>query len=466
MKKFGKGLLYVILALAVVHGIATFILGRRIEARLQAYHEKGEIVSLKELNEPKIPDAENGAILYLKAFKMVPGLKERDGRIVDDMIEASERAKRPELWAQAKAVVSRYREAFAVVEKAAAMPKCRFPVKWENGVDNQNNAIMRPYTKIRSYARLLCADALIQAKSGNADGAAHSLILALKVSESLKDEPLLIGVLVRVAIARRTMMTLQDVCTLTNLGEKQSRELDSLLAGMDISRSYEKAMQGERACGIGFFTPSQRSPFIPSGMNTGATQIKPDPLGWIIGWAMRPAFYAWEASYLKSMDIQIARARKPYRETRGIPHPEPSSLDTGAVLAGISAASFDRASSLTDAAKASISGSRIFLALKMHKKQFGVYPNSLDELHGLAPQMDPFSGKAFIYKRQGNGFLLYSIGENLKDDGARTFTPKPFSYVVPGTKITRTSPGDVPEGYRYVDARGRKVADIVWQMDR
>ena len=30
---------------------------------------------------------------------------------------------------------------------------------------------------------------------------------------------------------------------------------------------------------------------------------------------------------------------------------------------------------------------------------------------------DPFTGKGYIYKRKGKGFIIYSLGDNLRDDG-------------------------------------------------
>ena len=52
----------------------------------------------------------------------------------------------------------------------------------------------------------------------------------------------------------------------------------------------------------------------------------------------------------------------------------------------------------------------------------GDYPARLEE---LAPRIlkklpqDPFTGAAFCYRRQPNGYLLYSVGWNGKDDGGR-----------------------------------------------
>ena len=33
--------------------------------------------------------------------------------------------------------------------------------------------------------------------------------------------------------------------------------------------------------------------------------------------------------------------------------------------------------------------------------------------------IDPFTGHPFIYKKQDSGFIVYSIGNNLKDEGGR-----------------------------------------------
>jgi hypothetical protein len=34
-------------------------------------------------------------------------------------------------------------------------------------------------------------------------------------------------------------------------------------------------------------------------------------------------------------------------------------------------------------------------------------------------QTDYFSGKNFVYRRNGEGFILYSVGANRRDDGGR-----------------------------------------------
>ncbi|MHC4503164.1 MAG: F-box protein, partial [Planctomycetota bacterium] len=66
----------------------------------------------------------------------------------------------------------------------------------------------------------------------------------------------------------------------------------------------------------------------------------------------------------------------------------------------------------------------IGLSCELYKSRHGKYPGKLDD---LAPEFldklppDPFTGKPFVYRRKGegdaDGFVVYSVGENLKDDG-------------------------------------------------
>ena len=59
-------------------------------------------------------------------------------------------------------------------------------------------------------------------------------------------------------------------------------------------------------------------------------------------------------------------------------------------------------------------------ALALHEAETGRFPGKLAD---LAPKYvktvptDRFSGKALVYKREGKGCIVYSVGMNLKDDG-------------------------------------------------
>lgn len=66
---------------------------------------------------------------------------------------------------------------------------------------------------------------------------------------------------------------------------------------------------------------------------------------------------------------------------------------------------------------------RTGLACRVYKSRTGEYPEDLKTLvPGLltAVPVDPFTGKPLVYRREGKGFIVYSVGSNLKDDGGRS----------------------------------------------
>ncbi len=63
--------------------------------------------------------------------------------------------------------------------------------------------------------------------------------------------------------------------------------------------------------------------------------------------------------------------------------------------------------------------SQIALALKAYKGEQGRYPNSLADLEeaGWKLPTDPFTGKPYHYRKERKGFLLWSLGPDMQDDG-------------------------------------------------
>ena len=67
-------------------------------------------------------------------------------------------------------------------------------------------------------------------------------------------------------------------------------------------------------------------------------------------------------------------------------------------------------------------------ALAAYRADHGHYPEKLGELapkYLAAVPDDLFSGKALIYRTEGKGYLLYSVGANGRDDGGRWIDDDP-----------------------------------------
>ncbi|HMC64121.1 MAG TPA: hypothetical protein VKI65_04215 [Gemmataceae bacterium] len=70
----------------------------------------------------------------------------------------------------------------------------------------------------------------------------------------------------------------------------------------------------------------------------------------------------------------------------------------------------------------------VAFALAWYQRDHGRYPK---ELNALAPKylpkvpLDLFSGKPLVYRPSENGYLLYSVGVNGKDEGGQGYDDEP-----------------------------------------
>ena len=70
-------------------------------------------------------------------------------------------------------------------------------------------------------------------------------------------------------------------------------------------------------------------------------------------------------------------------------------------------------------AEVKVRSARVALRLKRYRRGHGEWPPTLDTLSDAQDQalLDPFTGMPLIYQRRPNGFIVYSVGMDLRDDG-------------------------------------------------
>jgi hypothetical protein len=141
----------------------------------------------------------------------------------------------------------------------------------------------------------------------------------------------------------------------------------------------------------------------------------------------RPAIHLAELWFLRSMRRQCEIARVPAYRTYPASMPDETvgmiDSDRGPVLLfmALMAGELGKRDGC-DQAQADARGTALFLALLAYHHRHGSYPDRLDQLATVLPDLnlgDPLSGQPFRYHRQGDGFVLYSVGTNFRDDGRR-----------------------------------------------
>jgi hypothetical protein len=415
------GLLCAVVVLAIVFlETAPYFLMPKVDREIAAIKARGEPVTMADLAGPKIPDSENGAVIYERIFKeMDKPQVAKDMQLLQGLLSPKNRVERPELWPQVRLALKRNRNLIPLIEQAVSKPRCRFSINWSDGPVG----VRYPHlAKLRRLAFLSAANALVSARDGNTSDAVRSLRTGFLVSESLGHQPYIMSQMVRAAQIAIMSRGLSESLQYGGFRQEQAEGLYRLLGRIHLEEAGQESLEVERACGISFLTLERNHPtraVDASVQRPGVYRRLMSQPPEKIGAPYLTMVLANERLYLRIMDRQINAARLPYREIKssGLDKTLDPDLPNYAFFCAIllpipPMKTWDRAAS-------NVGGDQVLLALAAYKDRFAAYPQNLGELRaklGWKIPEDPFSGKDFIYRRQGKGFLLYSIGPDLRDD--------------------------------------------------
>ena len=411
------------LTLAVIDGLAAFVMGRRYEAELAAIRQQGEPVTMTDLAKlaaQPVPDEDNAAAIYKKAFKIIeqkPMSKDLDA--LDKLANPHGEERTAKVWSDAAAVAPRFMGVLGLIEQGTAKRACYFPIRWQDGWSAQ----LPHYAQLRQLARVPAAFAMLAVRDGKVDEALRYIGLDQRIADCVGKDPLLIALLVRIALTTFVQHPVGELIEKCALSDAQARNAFDMLARIDLAPQQASAMLGERAFGV-WTAEYMRRNCLRLDTEGGVPVLSKPGLGERIdSYLLGPLTYANAVSYLGFMKRQIDSAHVPFRDlkARGL-DAESLQRETPfyAAFARIMAPALSRVRMQVDVCKAEIASEQAALALIAYKDRFGSYPGSLAEAAkklGWKLPGDPFSGKALVYKPRGKGFIVYSVGPNLKDDG-------------------------------------------------
>lgn len=420
---------------------------KELKEELQKLKEAGIPTTIEELNLPEIPDEENGALVYKEVFKLKDSLKGKYKEIMDYSPHQNMRTRWEEVPEEKKQEViefilhnSEFADMYNLLEKASDM-ECRFSTnedyKKDIPYDNKVGA------GLRDCARDLADKAKIEREYGDTDKALSASLVGLKLSQSLANEPLVIYQLVRFAI---------DDLALRELEETLNKEGGSLELYQSLIDEIEKeretniinlALQREFICyalplfsrykGLGkkAFELTEEEKKMEKSLVHGVDLVKQikdrkQTLKniYLNSGCKTPEefFVKEEISSIKIKSKLIPSTEKPYwqvsNELKTI-DADIESLQGKSLLSNIISSSNQRIYMAEAQYDARLGAAEIAIANKIYKKKYGEYVESLVQLTPeILPTLppDPFSGKDYIYKKKDKGFIVYSIGNNMKDD--------------------------------------------------
>jgi hypothetical protein len=420
----------------LAYGVA--LLGSWLVLR-RAYSElarAGRPMKLEKIVPPEVPDRDNGALLYeIAALKL---RSEAAGRsnlyeqvqsqsvhlLVGSQTAAAETGMR-ELLTNAVVV-----DVLDLIEQATRKPACRFDVDYTLGP-----AVPQTHTMpVATLSQLAASRAIVQAGDGDAPAAWQSVLTALRMTRALKDEPMLASQLIRMITTGFACAAAQRIRAVAAPDEPTMAALDAMLAEIDDVRPFVHAMDGERLlAGEWLFKQDDTLSEVakPAGL------LKHLKLPFL---CFKPAIQLDHAMYLRALGEQARVVREPY---------SPEALARIAPFAGSARFEvlwFGLMISIRDTIPresrmfAEVRLFRAGLALDAYRREHGAYPETLDSIGDRMPAaalQDPFTSRRLVYHPRRDGFLMYSLGPDQKDDKGRPIPLKLVPHPPPGDIVWR-----------------------------
>lgn len=220
--------------------------------------------------------------------------------------------------------------------------------------------------------------------------------------------------LVRSAMIRQSCETIQKVCEASPPDAPQSADLANFLKTLDDPGPLALAADGERLLlGEWFFTmPRDKLREVMRKEVFFFDKDTPNLFYWAIFHriAFRPSFLSDHAAYLGAMHDYFRAIERPY-----LPVDAKEDFRRHSLTNLLMPAMY-RIKEVYLETIAQVRITRAGLALLQYKEAHGAFPPTLGALNidGLA---DPFVDQPLVYRPEGEGFLLYSVGKDQKDNG-------------------------------------------------
>lgn len=305
-------------------------------------------------------------------------------------------------------------KAFSLVREASAARVCRYPL------DFSEMGRGELYTHLGGLSRLLntlSVKVLYEAEIGDPDAATATLLDCFALAESLRMEPLEISQSTRLLMISRTLDALEDAQIRVAFSPAQLTRLQSQLRSLEgidpnvngyigseiLVQRYVDQVQSEDSFGEPEFSA------LMARLHTPSAEAFHSAVHILVDAIPRPyaeAVVAYQGVHAKFPDFHWAYPRS---------------------LNGIART------------QASLRNAQVGLALGRYALAHTGLPDSLE---ALVPDfldrvpLDPFDDQPLRYRRVGEGFVVYAVGENMVDDGGvRKVKHKEYPWLVTADEL-------------------------------
>ena len=307
------------------------------------------------------------------------------------------------------------KKALELFHKAAQIEHCRYPIDYSVA----DGMKIRYMNDLRESAQLLGLEAYLHIQNKQPDLVIDSINAAFGLARSLEKEPILIAQLIRIALQAIALKSLERSVNQIEFSDEQLERMSRMVQEAHNPDGMLYGFVGWRCEGVEIISrpinqnlkwfqpgtaPSRPAIFLYSffRLNDQFASIHLDFITRYIEACKLPTHERLQVA--KTIDADMDKIPK-YHILAEI-----MNIHGGGLIKGDC-----RIIAMLENARAALAVERFRLANAR-------FPESLND---LVPKfiesvpIDPFDGKKVRYKKTYIGFVVYSVGDNLKDDGAK-----------------------------------------------
>ena len=412
LRRLVLGLVALIVLFLVARSVWLFVTARAIKEELAAIRAAGEPVTFEDLDRAR---AENDAGVdagrfYQAAVALMEGTGDQELKDLWELygVQAAQwPLKPPEEATQERAerLLGRNEQVLELVDKAAALPECRYDMRVRQGA----KAVLEGINGPRNLASLAALRVIHKALRKDGDAALSAVISALRLSRVFEREPTLI--LHQLATALRAMAIVKVPLVLeSGPSDAALVRLEEALLEADRPERLSESLLVERVFSLLF----SKNIFVgtlalnmPDGSFYGQFPVN---------FGSRPFFQSMALGYLRDLGEFVRASREPWPDILGASE----KIEVETQFGKSFQATWEPILASSGKVLTVTRSARVAVLVERYRMANGRLPESLADLAAAFEETlpsDPFSGGDLMLHHEEGSYAVYGVGANQKDDG-------------------------------------------------
>ena len=390
----------------------------KVKKQIENLRSKGYPVTLEELDSwYNIPvGVENSADIYMDAFSNYVDWDREALKALPVVGRAPLPARTQPLddpnQQLGEKFLSDNKKTLTLLHEAAAIEHCRYPIGFIQKSDRD-----APWLKnLRKCAFLLRLNVLIQCESNNSEKAMESIHSTLSLAKS-SNVPLLFHRLIHIAAKATAYKNIEWLLNRIQLTDEQLLSLSAWIEEPDIDKGYRRALVGEQCLGLNTFIGHVKEISGEFGSEGGLSIV------FLAFWRITGLNDRDATKYIDIMQELIDAMDLSADERLLVCDSIQKDVDSGkrgGMLTRMLMPAFGRVMQIETRHLAHLRATQTALAVQRYRLAENRLPQSLENLIPAYMEFvptDPFDGQDLKYRTRETGFVVYSVGEDLTDEG-------------------------------------------------